>query len=246
MTRCIYKIINIKNNKFYVGSAVDFKQRKARHVWKLRANAHANKHLQAAWNFYGENSFIFCVVEEIPEAEDLAKAEDVWLEQHVGKDYCYNLAQKASCPRIKKGPENHMWGKTFSHTEEAKAKISKASKERVQSEEEKRKRRETMRGHEVPIETRAKISASLSGDKNPWYGKKRPEHSAKVSKPVQEVTSGRVFRSLTEALVELDLKMPTLRRALVSGQPLTRGPRKGLQFRYVDSAAHPSAVFGGS
>ncbi|MFZ9650084.1 MAG: GIY-YIG nuclease family protein, partial [Fluviibacter sp.] len=34
--RCIYKIINVRNNKFYIGSAVDFKRRKAKHLWRLR------------------------------------------------------------------------------------------------------------------------------------------------------------------------------------------------------------------
>ena len=246
MSGTIYKIINVKNNKFYIGSAVNFERRKSHHLWKLRRGNHSNKHLQSSWDKYGEKFFVFVVVEEVEKGKDLREAENTWLKEHVGRPYCYNIAKDANLPPAHFGEKNSMWGKTFSHTEEAKAKIAKASRERIQSEEEKRKRRETMRGHEVPIETRAKISASLSGDKNPWYGKKRPEHSAKVSKPVQEVTSGRVFRSLTEALVELDLKMPTLRRALVSGKPLTRGPRKGLQFRYVDSAALPSDAFGGS
>ena len=86
MTRCIYKIINVINNKFYVGSAVNFEKRKARHLWRLRRGDHANKHLQAAWQKYGDKAFVFAVVEVVPESADLLAAENVWLKQHVGKD----------------------------------------------------------------------------------------------------------------------------------------------------------------
>jgi group I intron endonuclease len=76
MTRCIYKIINVINNKFYVGSAVDFEKRKARHLWRLRRGDHANKHLQAAWQKYGEKAFVFAVIQTVAEHEDLLAMED--------------------------------------------------------------------------------------------------------------------------------------------------------------------------
>ena len=56
-----------------------------------------------------------------------------------------------------------------------------------------------------------------------------------MSKRVREVTSGKEFDSLTAVLEEYGLKMPTLRRALVSGKPLSKGPNKGLQFEYLDA-----------
>lgn len=236
MTRCIYKIINVVNNKFYVGSAVDFEKRKARHIWRLRRGDHANKHLQAAWTKYGEHSFLFAVVEEVSEDVDLLAAENVWLKEHVGKEYCYNLGTDATAPTrgwVKE--KNPMWGKRFNHTEEAKEKIRAASKARVQTEEEKAKRRQTMKGHAVRTETRLKISAALTGDGNYWYGKKRPEHGAKVSRPVQ-ATSPRgeitTYASIVELRNTLNLNPPTVNRALKSGKALTRGPYVGWRFEY--------------
>jgi len=79
MARGIYKIINVVNNKFYVGSAVRLSRRRTRHFSELRTNRHNNAKLQAAWNKYGESSFIFVVVEELPDDADLLAAEDRWL-----------------------------------------------------------------------------------------------------------------------------------------------------------------------
>lgn len=238
--RCIYKIINVINNKFYVGSAVSFEKRKARHLWRLRRGDHSNKYLQAAWAKYGAHAFVFVVVEEVALEQDLLAVENGWLKQHVGRSYCYNIATDATAPQLgMTGAKNAMWGKTFSHTDEAKARIGAAAKVRVQSDEEKTKRRATMRGRPQPTEVRAKISATLSGAGNYWYGRERPDHGAKVSKaveahnPANEVTVYPSIQALREAL---QMTPPTVNRALKSGKPLVRGPYKGWAFKYVDPA----------
>jgi group I intron endonuclease len=64
MACSIYKIINLKNEKLYIGSAVYFPSRKALHLFQLRNNKHFNKHLQSAFNKYGEESFKFEILEE--------------------------------------------------------------------------------------------------------------------------------------------------------------------------------------
>jgi group I intron endonuclease len=238
MARGIYKIINVVNNKFYVGSAVDLKRRKTRHFSELRNGKHNNKHLQAAWLKYGEQAFVFVVVEALPDDADLLAAENVWLKEHVGKDYCYNIGVDATAPHLgMSGPLSPTWGRK--HTEDVKLRIGVASKARVQSEEEKTKRRATMRGKPQSAEVRAKISATLMGEGNFWFGKKRPGHGAKVSKAV-EVRDGKgnfeIFPSIAKLREELDIKPPTVNRALKSGQPLSRGPLKGWSFKYVDHA----------
>lgn len=236
MAHGIYKIINILNNKFYVGSAVDLKRRKTRHFSELRKGNHRNGHLQAAWKKHGERAFIFVVVEEVMDVELLFEKENAWLKEHVGKPYCYNIGVDAFAPMLgRTGEQSPTWG--YRHTQEAKTQIGKVSRSRVQSEEEKTKRRATMRGKPQPAETRAKISATLMGEGNYWYGKKRPEHGAKVSKSV-EVTDneGRkeVFPSIAKLRETLDITPPTVNRALKSGRPLSRGPLAGWSFKYVD------------
>lgn len=233
MAQGIYKIINVKNNKFYVGSAVNFTKRKRRHWWALRSKRHANKYLQAAWDKYGEDSFVFVIVEELKEGADILAAENVWLKEHVGKDYCYNLGSDATAPtRGWYAEKNPMWGKRFTHTDEAKARISEASKNRVQSEEEKAKRKKSMKGHIISATTKAKISATLKGEGNYWYGKKRPDHGGKVSKMVFCMNDGIMFKSLQQTLQYYEIKMPTLRRALLSGKPIKRGKLAGYVFKY--------------
>ena len=235
MARGIYKIINVVNNKFYVGSAVDLKRRKARHFSELRNGKHNNRYLQAAWVKYGEQSFVFVVVEELSDEADLLAAENVWLKEHVGKDHCYNIGVDATAPHLgMSGPLSPTWG--HKHTEDAKERIGVASKARVQSEEEKAKRRATMRGKPHPAETRAKISATLTGEGNYWYGKKRPDHGAKVSRAIQAISpEGLVleYASITALREKSGMKPPTINRAVKSGKPLTRGPYKGWAFKYV-------------
>lgn len=66
MSSGIYKIENIANNKVYVGSSNNIETRWQKHRALLRHNKHQNSHLQGAWNKYGENSFIFSIVELCP------------------------------------------------------------------------------------------------------------------------------------------------------------------------------------
>lgn len=59
----IYIITNIVNNKSYIGSSLDYKQRIRQHKYSLRNNKHYNKHLQSSFNKYGENNFTFNLLE---------------------------------------------------------------------------------------------------------------------------------------------------------------------------------------
>jgi hypothetical protein len=54
-----------------------------------------------------------------------------------------------------------------------------------------------------------------------------------ITNMVIEVTSNTIFSSLSAALKHYGLKMPTLRRALLTEKPLLRGPHAGLQFKYL-------------
>lgn len=98
MEQVIYKIINLVNDKFYVGSTINKKVRFREHRKQLRGNRHHCKHLQASWNKYGEDKFAFNVAEVIPLGKSLADAEDVWLKAHHGKPYCYNSGSAAVAP----------------------------------------------------------------------------------------------------------------------------------------------------
>lgn len=59
----IYKILNTKVNKFYIGSAASLYDRCKHHKSYLNLNKHSNAHLQNAWNKYGADAFEFVVLE---------------------------------------------------------------------------------------------------------------------------------------------------------------------------------------
>ena len=59
----VYQIRNLINQKIYVGSSVNIYNRKSTHFSKLKSNVHTNRHLQNAYNKYGKEYFVFCVLE---------------------------------------------------------------------------------------------------------------------------------------------------------------------------------------
>lgn len=232
----IYKIINVVNNKFYVGSAVNLRRRKARHFTELRNNRHNNRHLQAAWAKYGEQAFIFVVVEEVADTTKLLAAENVWLKEHVGKDYCYNIGVDATAPMLgKSGELSPTWGRKRT-PEELAAQNWRGRRHRKDSRDKIRMR---LLGKPRPAEVRAKIAASVSGERNPNYGKPRdPSFIEKVSRRVvviQPDGTATVYPNIKTLRETLGLKPTTVNRALNSGKPLARGPFKNWIFRDVDT-----------
>ena len=81
--KCIYKIRNKTDNKFYLGSSKNMTHRKFEHKRDLRLGKHHSPRLQNAWNKYGADSFVFEIVEEYSEISDklLLEREQYWLEK---------------------------------------------------------------------------------------------------------------------------------------------------------------------
>jgi len=59
----VYQILNIVNNKKYIGSSLNIYTRFHEHISNMNYNHGHNAHLQAAWNKYGEQNFEFSVIE---------------------------------------------------------------------------------------------------------------------------------------------------------------------------------------
>ena len=60
----VYKITNMVNGKFYIGSSNNIQNRWKQHKDKLNSEKHGNSYLQNAWNKHGEKNFRFEVIEE--------------------------------------------------------------------------------------------------------------------------------------------------------------------------------------
>ena len=64
--RGIYEIVNLANNKFYIGYAsISFGDRRDSHFARLRNGYHFNKYLQSDFDKYGEENFDFKIIETI-------------------------------------------------------------------------------------------------------------------------------------------------------------------------------------
>lgn len=100
MKNVIYKITNIINNKFYIGSATWYSKRKDKHLWTLKKSIHANRYLQNAWNKYGEENFIFEIIEQCNES-NLIEREQYWLDFYncYNRNVGYNIQPNASSPK---------------------------------------------------------------------------------------------------------------------------------------------------
>lgn len=148
-TSGIYKIINLINGRFYIGSAVQLNKRTKNHLYDLRANRHSNYKLQHDWLVHGEDNFSLEVIEEVKSAH-LIEREQFWMDTLKPK---YNIRLTA---------ENSLGAK---HSEESKIKVGLASKGRRHSEETKEFCRQINIGRQKSPETRKKLSEANIGKK---------------------------------------------------------------------------------
>jgi len=181
MTCGIYKITNKQNDKFYVGSSTNIERRWYSHKSYLRRNAHPNKHLQNAWNKYGEECFVFSVLQETEEDMLLDKEQEIIDESNCcDKKVGYNKSLTAGSPMKgrKHSPETIEKIKQAStgrkHTQKSREKISSSNKGKKRSNEARRKMSEAKKGITPAA---AYIPMSQEGrKKNSEYAKTRKGH----------------------------------------------------------------------
>lgn len=189
MKNVIYKIRNVINQHYYVGSTVDSRKRFWEHRKDLRLGCHVCVRLQRAWNKYGEDCFKFEIVERLGSKEELYPAEQKWLDEHYGTEYCYNVSAHADSPMRDASPElrqklaekTRAWQLKHGHprqgtslTQEEKNKISQSRYGKTSGSDHYRY------GKTVSLETRAKIAAAQRGRPKAPGRKASPEGLAKI------------------------------------------------------------------
>lgn len=246
----IYQITNMENGKYYIGSAQSFEKRCWQHRTDLRRQVHKNKHLQAAWNKYGEYAFVFEILEQCEDSEQY-RIEDMYLCQHVGKPECYNIntgainsrgsiphtqisKDRISASRIGKhsGEEHYRFGKQVSA--EVRAKIRATQKGKPNK----------MKGKKMSEEGRANVIAAIKrGEDSHFYGK-RPEHSDSMRRAVKVVKrdgSEETYEGLSVLRDSEHVTIDTIIRACKTGKKIRSGPCDGWVMAYAE-AALPSPI----
>ena len=167
----IYQIICLTNTKVYIGSSVAIEKRWNEHRSDLRRNVHHSQHLQRAWNKYGEDVFVFEIIETV-ERDSLLKREQYYLDNLKPWDRSIGFN---SCKRA----ENTLG---FRHTKDSKRKMSLSRKGRKHTEETKRKMSEAQKGRKFSEESRKKMSESA---------KRRRKISEETRKKMSKAQKGR-------------------------------------------------------
>lgn len=248
----IYRITNMSNGNYYIGSAESFARREWQHKYDLRKGTHKNPRLQAAWNKYGEEMFVFEIIETVPEGVTAFEVENKYLAECVGKPDCYNINTDAFVPRL-----------GIPHRTESKDKMSKSRKGKAAGESHYRY------GQVLSPEVRAKISATQAGRPNPRKGQKmseqgrnnvkaavkrgeeshffgkRPVNADDLQRAIIATLpdrSVREFKSLTEMRDTLGVSIATIIRACKSGNPVKCGAIAGWVLSYKDAPQNVAPV----
>lgn len=95
MTCGVYAILCLANDKLYIGSSVNIEHRLRSHWDALQKNIHQS-HLQAAYNKYGENTFVATILEEC-DKKMIKKVEQKWIDAYEW-DKLFNISPYANHP----------------------------------------------------------------------------------------------------------------------------------------------------
>lgn len=189
----IYQIRNLINEKIYIGSAKSLPKRKNIHFCELKNGKHHSVKLQRAFNKYGEENFVFEVIEFVEDKSKLLECEQYWIDRFNSSKEGYNInpcaenrlgvilsdetKQKLSKSHkgIHSGEKNPMFGKR--HTKETRIKMSNNRK--PMTEEQRKKLSE--------------LASSRTGELNPFFGKKHTEESKQKMREFRSVPIVKIY-----------------------------------------------------
>lgn len=147
------------------------------HRWQLRNGTHDNKHLQNAWEKYGEDAFVFEVVREVTDSSLIDDLERSYIGEAKELGLAYNIQNGGqdrgvvdvvipaeTRKRIGAMNRERMLGSRLS--EETRARMRRSSKHLSPTEEHRRILREYMSNRVVGDSTREKLSDMYDGEKS--------------------------------------------------------------------------------
>lgn len=161
----IYFIINILNDKFYIGSTINLRKRRNSHFSDLNNNKHSNKHLQNAFNLEKEN-FKFVVIEYCNN-DLLEQREQYYLDLYWDEGNLYNIFRTAY---LVCGEDHPLFGKSRSLEVKNKIRAKRKNQIIVHSQETKDKISNSNFNKIMPVDSINKmVDSKLKGFKEGKY-----------------------------------------------------------------------------
>lgn len=200
MISCIYAIENLVTGKKYIGSAKNFKRRKANHFDLLRRGRHHSIKLQRSYHKHGAEKFsiqpmIYCAAKDLLMYEQ--RAIDVYRAAEIG--YNVNPAAGSNLGRrlspktrallsaVRKGvplPLSGFRRLGRKATQQHRENISAALKGKVRSIQHRERISASKRGIALSADTRAKMSAVRIGKK---------QSAETIAKRVASIRAAKLF-----------------------------------------------------
>lgn len=228
MISCIYKIINLVDDKFYIGSATDLDGRIRTHLRELRNNIHLNTHLQNAYNKYGKNSFIFHII-EVCDVDRLLEIEQYYMDA-LNPDY--NISKSSSSPMkgrkhsqetLDKFKLREPWNRGIPRTEDEKFKMSE-SRKILYSNMTKEERLDNV-AHLLQY-----CGKTFKGKHHTEENKKKLRDLRKSKKRIVCINTGEIFDAQIDIQRKYGLRQGHISEALNGKRPHV----KGFKFKYEE------------
>lgn len=168
----IYCIENTTTGKKYIGQSNNIQSRWSKHKSELKNNKHHNDYLQKAWNKYGQNDFIFYVLEYCEIARlDEREIHYINLYDTLNRDNGYNLT---SGGQFKK-----------QYSDDTRNKLSNSIKKSYEDPN----RREIQSINALNQWKNPEIKQKIMGKNNAMYGK---HHTEEAKQKISKANKGRI------------------------------------------------------
>lgn len=231
MSYKLYKIINLVNNKSYIGKTTQtLEERWLDHCQEAKRWQNCkeqstdfgyNSKLYPAMVKYGNSNFQIRLIEEVTNLEELNQREKYWIAFLDTRQHGYNIAAG--------GDGGFFFG--CHHTAEAREKIRAASLNRKHTVETRTKISKSKLGHVTSMETREKIRKTKTGVK---FGAHSPEWNRHISEghlnEVICINTGIIYRNIKEAATQTGINRSAISNC-VGGFAKTAG---GFKWKYLN------------
>ena len=227
----VYMILNVKNNKMYIGSTVDYEKRYRAHINGLRGCYHDNKKMEQEFHEFGEESFVFRILCTTESEEERFGIEASIIQKLKTYKHGYNLSvdgrgrylisyeTREKMRYNSLGKRNPFYGRK--HTDETKKLLSEYASTRTGE-------KNSFYGKTHSKETLKKISDSFnklkeSGWENPQKGVPKTAEAVyknMMAQPTRKSVhaEGKEYPSISACARDLGVANATVRKRIKSNK----------------------------